>query len=75
MTGIAYSAPYKRKGKLYYKTYNRAYLAPYEYTLLERLPNCIVLKTVSGRAHTYRLTKTGLAWLGRQIGETIREIE
>lgn len=72
MVGLDRERPYHRHGKAFYRPY-RNYFAD---TLngnrfLDKLPRDVVRKEV-GRASTwYKLTDSGMAWLGRQLHVTI----
>lgn len=75
MVGLNYKNPYHRHGKAFYKPYRNYYEAPLNGNkVLDKLPDYIVEKTKGERSLWYRLTKSGMEWLGRQLKITIKEI-
>lgn len=71
--GLDYKKPYKRHGKLYYKPYRNFYAtirrdAVWRALVTERLAACF--PEGEDRA-IFTLTRSGLDWLGEQIGVKI----
>lgn len=76
MVGLDYKSPYHRHGKAFYKPYRNYYKAPKDGNpILDRLPFDIIDKRVDDISVRYELTEQGLAWLGRQLKITIREVK
>ena len=76
MVGLDYKSPYHRHGKAFYKPYRNYYEAPKDGNpILDKLPFAIINKRVGDISVWYELTEQGLAWLGRQLKITIREIK
>lgn len=75
MVGLDYKSPYHRHGKAFYKPYRNYYEAPKDGNpILDKLPFAIINKRVGDISIWYELTEQGLAWLGRQLKITIREV-
>lgn len=71
--GLDYKKPYKRHGKLYYKPYRNYYAtifrdAVWRALVTEGLATCF--REGEDRA-IFTLTRSGLDWLGEQIGVKI----
>lgn len=76
MVGLDYKSPYHRHGKAFYKPYRNYYEAPKDGNpILDKLPFAIINKRVDDISVWYELTEQGLAWLGRQLKITIREVK
>ena len=76
MVGLDYKSPYHRHGKAFYKPYRNYYEAPKDGNpILDKLPFAIINKRVGDISVWYELTEQGLAWLGRQLKITIREVK
>ena len=74
MVGLDYSRPYHRHGKAFYRAYRNYYADSADGNrILDKLPESILRTCKDGRYSEYRLTKTGLSWLGRQLKITITE--
>ena len=60
---------YHRHGKAFYRAYRNYFgEVPEGNRLLDKLPECLFRVYRNERGATYHLTKTGLEWLGRQLG-------
>ena len=69
MVGLDSERPYHRHGKAFYRAYRNYYGdVPEGNRLLDKLPECLFRVSRNDRGATYHLTKTGLEWLGRQLG-------
>lgn len=76
MIGLDYSKAYWRHGKAFYKAYRNYYSSPPSgNALLDKLPQPVIKRIKSPNGVWYKLTRTGLEWLGRQLKITIKEIE
>ncbi len=76
MVGLDYKSPYHRHGKAFYKPYRNYYEASIvEPAVVDKLPSWLIQKRVGQIAIWYELTGQGLAWLGRQLKITIREVK
>lgn len=74
MIGLDYKRPYHRHGKAFYRAYRNYYTdTAAGNRILDKLPEAILRTYKDGRYSEYHLTKTGFAWLGRQLKITITE--
>lgn len=72
MVGLDYSRPYHRHGRAFYKPYRNYYESPlHGNPILDKLPEDVIDKERGFLSVWYRLTRYGMAWLGRQLHITI----
>lgn len=68
MVGLDYKRPYHRHRKAFYKAYRNYYEdVPEGNRILDKLPRQFFTVKKDGVSAWYKLTQTGLDWLGRKL--------
>ena len=71
--GLDYKNPYHRSGKAFYKPYRNYYESPLSGNpLLDRLPQHVIKATKGSLSMWYKLTDSGLRWLGGRLDVMIK---